>query len=73
MLCHPEPGSAVSYALRNAKSPKGRHRFSPGASGSPQRPRGNIGDICSTVSGVTYPVSTGPGFTQSTVIPSSAS
>ncbi len=21
MLCHPEPGSAVSYALRNAKSP----------------------------------------------------
>ena len=20
MLCHPEPGSAVSYALRNAKS-----------------------------------------------------
>lgn len=21
MLCHPEPGSAVSYALQNAKSP----------------------------------------------------
>ena len=24
MLCHPEPGSAVSYALQNAKSPQTR-------------------------------------------------
>ena len=44
MLCHPEPGSAVSYALRNAKSPKraapvlsGGVRFTPTAEGEHRR------------------------------------